>query len=181
MTPKCQSIIDHKLPWLLLDSALIPEPLWFAKGAGLNCLSLFSAQDKPLEDKGPWLIYIEEQSDFIELVLKQNETGHGSVWFSSPLEQEALVKALRMRLYVEKPDGQITRFRYYDPRVLHHYLHAESLPRLQEFMTPFHCLVYAELNPFRFESNWNIWQCKTGQWQHTSALLTELSQPEEGQ
>ncbi len=156
-TSKRDSLIAHQQFFSIIDSALLPEPLWYAKGAGLPLKSLFLNKDKPLEDKGPWLINLQDAPDMMDLLLKQDVHGHGTLWCSSPLDIQSLSDQLTKRVYAKKPDGTITRFRFYDPRVLHHYLLSESDEKVGQFLQPFSRLTYASLNPFRFEHYWNEW------------------------
>ena len=46
------ALILQGVQWLILDAAACPEPLWFARGAGLDTLSLFRQQDEELADSG---------------------------------------------------------------------------------------------------------------------------------
>lgn len=143
---------------LVLDAALCPEPLWFAKGAGIACHSLFNDSDQALEDNGPWLISLEGQDELIKLTLEKDTHGHSALWCKSELALLPLKKALERRLYAVKPDGETTRFRFYDPRVLHHYLSEETQARRDAFLEPLGVVRYASLNPFRFNSHWLSWQ-----------------------
>ena len=42
---KIDYLMDQNLQWVVLDAALCPEPVWFAKGAELPAHSLFSQPD----------------------------------------------------------------------------------------------------------------------------------------
>lgn len=144
--------------WLVLDAALCPEPLWFAKGAGAECHSLFDYRDQALVDNGPWLINLEGQDELIKLLLAKDSHGHSALWCKSELALKPLKQALGKRLYAIKPDGEPTRFRFYDPRVLHHYLFQETQHKRDAFLEPLGAILYASLNPFRFNSHWLTWQ-----------------------
>src|SRR5690606_41871452 len=67
------ALIRQGVQWLILDAAACPEPLWFARGAGLNSLSLFRQQDEDLADSGPWLIAIDKESGVIDVCLRSEE------------------------------------------------------------------------------------------------------------
>jgi hypothetical protein len=155
---KANSLKAFGANWLILDAALCPEPLWFAKGAGCECHSLFDYRDQPLVDNGPWLIPLEGQDELVKLVLTKDSYGHGALWCNSALLLHPLKKALEQRLYAIKPGGETTRFRFYDPRVLHHYLTAETPAQRDAFLAPLGAILYASLNPFRFNSHWLHWQ-----------------------
>ncbi|MCE9773866.1 DUF4123 domain-containing protein [Shewanella algae] len=144
--------------YLVLDAALCPEPLWFAKGAGAECHSLFDYRDQALVDNGPWLLHLAGQDELIKLMLEKDTHGHSALWCKSELALQSLKEALGQRLYAVKPDGETTRFRFYDPRVLHHYLTEETQARRDAFLEPLGSVLYASLNPFRFNSHWLNWQ-----------------------
>lgn len=155
---KVHSLKAFQPNWLILDAALCPEPLWFAKGAGVACHSLFDYRDLELVDNGPWLISCEGQEALIKLVLEKDVTGHSALWCNSELILSALKEALIQRLYAVKPDGETTRFRFYDPRVLHFYLNEETQDNRDRFLEPLGSIRYSPLNPFYFENHWFEWQ-----------------------
>jgi|SRR5690554_1452670 len=154
-----QHALVHKgVQWLILDAAACPEPLWFARGAGLNSLSLFRQQDEDLADSGPWLIAIDKESGVIDVCLRKDPLGHGSLWITSSLNQKALADELRGRLYARLPSGETTRFRWYDPRVLSPYLEDSPPLRRDEFLAPFDALIHADLNPYQHPYQYQLWQ-----------------------
>lgn len=155
---KEQSLKVFQPTWLILDAALCPEPLWFARGAGVECHNLFDYRDLELVDNGPWLIKLEGQEALIKLILEKDLAGHSALWCNSALLLHPLKQALEQRLYAIKPDGETTRFRFYDPRVLHHYLTTETPAERDAFLAPLGAILYASLNPFRFNSHWLHWQ-----------------------
>ncbi len=144
--------------WLIIDAAACAEPVWFAQGGGCNTWSLFSSKEHALADTGPWLIEVTNNEDLIALCLKKDVFGHACLWFNSTLPVKRIVQLLQQRLYATTPDGEQTRFRFYDPRVLHFYLHDMQVERRLDFLAPFSALFYAELNPYQFASHWLGWR-----------------------
>ena len=71
---------------------------------------------------------------------------------------DTLIQLLRARLYAGLPSGDITRFRWYDPRVLYPYLTDSASERRHAFMAPITRLIHADLNPFYSADHWNVWQ-----------------------
>ena len=157
ISAKEKSLNTFKPNWLILDAALCPEPLWFAKGAGIDCHSLFDYRDQELVDNGPWLLALGGQNELSKLILEKDTYGHSALWFNTELSLQPLKAELAKRLYAIKPDEETTRFRFYDPRVLHHYLTYETQDRKDAFLMPFGSMQYASLNPFRFNSHWHYW------------------------
>ncbi|MBN7770377.1 DUF4123 domain-containing protein [Marinobacter daepoensis] len=152
------ALINQSVQWLILDAAACPEPLWFARGAGLDTLSLFRQQDEELADSGPWLIAVEGEPGAIDVCLQKDPLGHASLWIASSLGQKPLADVLRSRVYARLPGGETTRFRWYDPRVLSPYV--EDLPPLRrdEFLAPFDLLIHADLNPYQHPYQYQFWQ-----------------------
>ena len=155
---KIDYLMDQNLQWVVLDAALCPEPVWFAKGAELPAHSLFSQPDASLADNGPWLVDMTDNRALIELCLKKDPLGHGTLWLGSDMPTDTLIQLLRARLYAGLPSGDITRFRWYDPRVLYPYLTDSASERRHAFMTPITRLIHADLNPFYSADHWNVWQ-----------------------
>ena len=152
------ALILQGVQWFILDAAACPEPLWFARGAGLDTLSLFRQQDEELADSGPWLIAVDGEPGAIDVCLQKDPLGHASLWIASSLGQKQLADALRARVYARLPGGETTRFRWHDPRVLSPYL--EDLPPLRrdEFLAPFDVLIHADLNPYQHPYQYQFWQ-----------------------
>lgn len=159
MTPKARlnALIELAPKWLILDGAGCPEVLWFARGAGLACRTLFNHNDAPLAEQGPWLIELAQNADVMALTLAKDPYGHSALWCGHIGGATKLQHALTHRLYAQKPDGSITRFRFYDTRVLHHYLMDEEPELVQQFLAPFTALWYAPLSPFQLNRAWHGW------------------------
>src|SRR5690554_4259173 len=54
------ALVCRGVQWLILDAAACPEPLWFARGAGLDTLSLFRQQDEELATAAPGSLQLTE-------------------------------------------------------------------------------------------------------------------------
>lgn len=152
------ALLDVGIQWLILDAASCAEPLWYARGAGAPLQSLFKQQDEELVDSGPWLIRVDGYPDVVDTCLQKDPLGRASLWCASSLDQKALVNQLRARVYAELPGGEITRFRWYDPRVLFPYLEDCTPQRRDDFMAPFELLVHTDLNPYNHPHQCQLWQ-----------------------
>lgn len=154
---KADYLMAQNLQWVVLDGAQCSEPVWFAHGAELPAYSLFSQQDASLADNGPWLVDMTNNRAFVDLCLKKDPLGQGTLWLGSDMPVDRLVQLLRTRLYAELPGGEATRFRWYDPRVLFPYLLDSSPERRQQFLAPLTQLIHADLNPFYSADHWQVW------------------------
>lgn len=152
------TLLGSGIRWLILDAAACAEPLWYARGAGITTRSLFRASDEELMDNGPWLIALDNQPDLFRICLEKDPLGHACLWADSDLEPGALAKALQSRVYAQMPEGETTRFRWYDPRVLHPYLEDCEPQRRDQFLAPFSQLLYADLNPYFHEQQCLGWR-----------------------
>lgn len=170
------TLLQQGVQWLILDAAACPEPLWYARGAGVVIHSLFRQQDDELADSGPWLIRVAGEPGVMDVCLQKDPLGHGSLWIASSLGQKELVDELRARVYVRLPDGEITRFRWYDPRVLCPYLEDLSFQRRDAFMAPFELLIHAELNPYHHPYRYRLWQRGEAGEQVTCRYLTFMEE-----
>lgn len=161
---QCQAaLLNAGVQWLILDAASCTEPLWYARGAGASLQSLFKPQDEELADSGPWLIRVDSRPDLLDTCLKKDLLGHASLWCTSSLGQQELAKQLRDRVYAKLPNGEITRFRWYDPRVLFPYLEDCTQQRRNDFLAPFEQVIHADLNPYNHPHQCQLWrQAGTG-------------------
>ena len=154
---RLNSLLEYNPDWLIIDAAGCPEPFWYAKGLTRPLGCLFDYRDEELVEKGPWIIDAREQVELWQQVIEQDQFGYASLWMKSTLGLDELKQQLSYRLYSVLPSGETTRFRFYDPRVLHHYLNAETPELRDEFLSPVYSILYADLNPFKFHKRWQMW------------------------
>ena len=143
--------------WLIIDAAACPEPMWFAQGIGAKAQTLFKERDSQLIDAAPWLINVADNLDLITQCIKHDPLGHACLWFNAR-DEATLHYQLQQRLYATTHDGTETRFRFYDPRVLHLYLNDITPERKLALLAPFTSLFYADINPFYTDRHWLSWQ-----------------------
>lgn len=170
---RIEALLEQDFSWLIVDAATCAEAVWFAKGTGTKVTSLFELEDLALADSGPWLIDIRDRPDIVRVAIDKDRYGHGCLWLNSELEERKLCRALIDRLYAELPYGEITRFRWYDPRVLQPWLLSCQPTRVAEFLAPFKRLCHASLNPFYFSTQLIDWQTDENGLYHQAVIALE--------
>lgn len=89
----------------------------------------------------PYLVRLEAESQFTELVLGEGWGTHWGSFIVSPATLRALRDHFRAFQTVELPDQRSVIFRYYDPRVLRNFLPVCNAAELATFFGPVHKFV----------------------------------------
>jgi len=84
----------------------------------------------------PYLVRLEAESKFTELVLGEGWGAHWGSFIVSPATLRMLRDHFRAFHTVELPDQRTVLFRYYDPRVLRNFLPVCNAPELATFFGP---------------------------------------------
>jgi hypothetical protein len=84
----------------------------------------------------PYLVRLEAESNFTELVLGEGWGTHWGSFVVSPANLRALRDHFRAFHTVELPDQRTVLFRYYDPRVLRNFLPVCNAGELATFFGP---------------------------------------------
>lgn len=113
---------DDRL-YAVLDGAAIPNlrPLLAQYEVSNVCL-LRGALDPELAQTAPYLAELPPESPFTELLSTQGWGNHWGILAHSGDDMRTLRMHFRKFLTVRNTDGKPLHFRYYDPRVLRHYL-----------------------------------------------------------
>jgi Domain of unknown function (DUF4123) len=84
----------------------------------------------------PYLVRLEPESNFTELVLGEGWGAHWGSFVVSPATLRTLRDHFRAFHAVELPDQRTVLFRYYDPRVLRNFLPVCTAAELATFFGP---------------------------------------------
>jgi hypothetical protein len=84
----------------------------------------------------PYLVRLEAESNFTELVLGEGWGAHWGSFVVSPANLRTLRDHFRAFHTVELPDQRTVLFRYYDPRVLRNFLPVCNASELATFYGP---------------------------------------------
>jgi hypothetical protein len=84
----------------------------------------------------PYLVRLEPESKFTELVLADGWGAHWGIFVVSAANLRSLRDHFRAFHTVELPDQRTVLFRYYDPRVLRNFLPACNTAELATFFGP---------------------------------------------
>lgn len=113
-----------------------------------------------VEMAAPYLVKSDMNHEFSRLMILEGWGNHWGIFASIPenIKYSQVKRHFRSFIRVEKPDGKIVFFRYYDPRVFNNYIptcNQEELKKVfgpvTEFITE--GLTPAEVNSFRFEQD----------------------------
>ena len=97
----------------------------------------------------PYLVRLESDAKFGELVLREGWGAHWGIFISSTASLRALRDHFREFHTVELPDQRTVLFRYYDPRVLRSFLPACNATELAAFFGPVQSFVVEGETPER--------------------------------
>jgi hypothetical protein len=84
----------------------------------------------------PYLVRLEAESKFSELVLSEGWGAHWGIFVVSPATLRTLRDHFRTFHTVELPDQRTVLFRYYDPRILRNFLPVCNSAELATFFGP---------------------------------------------
>jgi hypothetical protein len=121
----------------LIDGAAAPKVVksLYEKNPEFCCL--YPGELKPdMAAVAPYLVRLEPEKDFTELLLQQGWGTHWGLLASSAADLRNLRDHFREFHKVELPDQRTVIFRYYDPRVLRIFLPVCNQPELAQFFGP---------------------------------------------
>jgi hypothetical protein len=142
--------------YAVLDGASTPgllDKLYGKQRPEFECL--YSGEIKPdLAETAPYLVRLEEKSEFTAWVLGQGWGKHWGIFVLAPVDFKTMRSHLRRFLMVHDSNGTALYFRYYDPRVLRTYLPTCSPDELERFFGPVGSFLIEDEQPeaaLRFE------------------------------
>jgi hypothetical protein len=140
----------------VLDGASIPnllDKLYGKQRPEFECL--YSGEIKPdLAETAPYLVRLEQQSEFAAWVVGQGWGKHWGIFAPAPVDLGTMRGHLRRFLMVHDSNGKALYFRYYDPRVLRTYLPTCNPDELERFFGPISSFLIEDEQPekaLRFE------------------------------
>ncbi len=125
--------------YAVLDGAAIPDLLeMFEEYEPVRVCLLRGMEDPELAETAPYLVQLEVDTPFTEKVLADGFGEHWGIFVIVPEETPFLElrKHFRELVRVCLPDGDITLFRFYDPRVCNVFLPTCDQEQLREFFGP---------------------------------------------
>ncbi len=129
---------DGSNAFAVLDGASLPgllDRLYGVVRPEFECL--YAGDIKPdLAETAPYLVRLEQESEFTEWVLSEGWGKHWGVFAVAPLDFKSFRKHLRRFLVVYDSTTKPLYFRYYDPRVLRVFLPTCKEGELNEFFGP---------------------------------------------
>lgn len=127
--------VERLSVYALLDAAGAPAVVARLDDPALNSAALYESRRQPnLRDTAPHLVRLDvELLAWMEATLWLDPWG---ILIETDVELRLLRKHLRRFLLVEKSDGRIVYFRYYDPRVLNTFLPTCRTTELTDFFGP---------------------------------------------
>jgi hypothetical protein len=121
----------------VLDGASVPELLDRLDELHPEYECLYMGELKPdLAEVAPYLVRLEQGSEFSEWVVEQGWGKHWGVFALSQASLRELRRHFRTFLKVYDPNGKPLLFRYYDPRVLRVYLPTCNAAELRTVFGP---------------------------------------------
>ena len=121
----------------ILDGASAPDLVKNLYEHEPEFCCLYRGELQPdLATVAPYLVRLEPGTPFAELVLADGWGAHWGSFFVSAANLRTLRNHFRAFHTVELPDRRTVLFRYYDPRVLRHFLPACNAAELAEFFGP---------------------------------------------
>jgi hypothetical protein len=121
----------------VLDGASVPELLGRLDELQPEHECLYMGELKPdLAEVAPYLVRLEQGSEFSEWVVEQGWGNHWGIFALSQASIRELRRHFRTILKVYDPNGKPLLFRYYDPRVLRVYLPTCNAEELKAIFGP---------------------------------------------
>ena len=109
--------------FVLLDGASVPGLVQLLHRWSPQYECLYRGELKPdIAEVAPYLVQLEADTEFTDLVLNQGWGKHWGVFALTPEDLFAMRQHLRRFLTVHDSAGKPMLFRYYDPRVMSIYL-----------------------------------------------------------
>src|SRR6266850_1652072 len=121
----------------VLDGASVPELVKNLYEHEPEYCCLYRGELEPdMATVAPYLVRLEAETQFTELVLGEGWGAHWGSFVISPANLRALRDHFRAFHAVELPDQRTVLFRYYDPRVLRNFLPVCNATELATFFGP---------------------------------------------
>ena len=134
----------------LLDGASIPDLLSSIDRYEPEYCCLYRGELEPeMEEVAPYLVRLEPDSEFTDLVIEQGWGKHWGVFAASDSNISVMRRHFRTFLIVHNSDGRPLYFRYYDPRVLRVYLPTCNAEELANFFGPVQYYILEDEDPNR--------------------------------
>jgi len=150
----------------VLDGASVPELLGRLDELQPEHECLYMGELKPdLAEVAPYLVRLEQGSEFSEWVVEQGWGNHWGIFALSQASIRELRRHFRTFLKVYDPNGKPLLFRYYDPRVMRVYLPTCNAEELKAIFGPVAGYLLEDEDPgvllaFRFPSGQLVQQKK---------------------
>jgi len=137
---------DFQPLYALLDAAREPSVLKVIFESKEEYQSLYEgARGAQLTHFAPYLVRIPPKSPLLDTLVHQAWAKSWGVYLTCGRPLKDVRTHFRNFLMVKLPDGKTVNFRYYDPRVLRHYLPTCNVEEIAQFFGPVkHFLVEAE-------------------------------------
>ncbi len=134
--------------WVIVDNALDASIQGMADALEVANYSLFRHDEQSLAGRGPWLLAAWTKPRLIQYLLSRPDYGINALWLVADVEDpEDLIRHLQGLLYIKEEGANASRFRFYDPRVFHHWLNNLAAIRLEDFFGPVQLWISPDPNP----------------------------------
>jgi pSer/pThr/pTyr-binding forkhead associated (FHA) protein len=133
-----QTLIGQVAPlYAILDAGVEGRAPALLAASGEQYQSLYESQDgEELANVAPFLVRLPPQSPLLPFLITEAWGKSWVTWLSCPQELTALQRHLRRFIMLRTEDGKKFRFRFYDPRILQHFLPPCTPEEAQEFFGP---------------------------------------------
>lgn len=133
---------NSQLYAVLDGAAMIPDIVQRLRQHAIKSGCLLPGEiDSELRQVAPHLAQLNDQSAFVEWLLKEGLGKHWGVFLVTPVAFQTLHQHLQTLLHVYSPDSEPLLFRFYDPRVLRAYLPTCDDQQLAQFFGPISCFL----------------------------------------
>jgi hypothetical protein len=123
--------------YAILDGASIPGLVQTLHRCNPTRECLYRGElDLDIAEVAPYVVHLEPNTEFTDLVLNQGWGNHWGVFALTPADLFTMRQHLRKFLTVHDSGGKPLLFRYYDPRVLRVYLPTCNAEEITSFFGP---------------------------------------------
>lgn len=139
---------DQGRTYAVLDGASIPELRMALHQHEPEHECLYIGELKPdLQEVAPYLVTLEPDSPFTQLVLEKGWGNHWGIFVQSEAGIRELRQHFRQFITVYDPSGKAMLFRFYDPRVLRIFLPTCSPEEVTKLFGPVKAFAVEAENP----------------------------------
>jgi hypothetical protein len=125
------------LNYVLLDAARLNAQFDLALKYNVRNVFLFNTKEEQhLQTVGPHLFSYDSKTDFATWLFNEGWGNAWGVYFTSKANMDQLFTHFADLNLEYTEDGQVTFFRYYDPRVMNRYLSINDIFRLKRLFGP---------------------------------------------